>query len=148
MKYTADTSFLIGLFVNELRTEPAKEMYSQIRVDKEKVFVPAQTLVEVIYVLEKFYKLDREKVAEYVSAILGTFNFIVEKYEMFYSVMDQYTKHPSINLGDIIIAEESRRNNISNILTFDRHFEKLGLNVLSSLVPKKRSATAIQEGPL
>lgn len=132
MKYTADTSFIIGLFVNEPRTAPAKELFNQLKTRKEKVFIPAQTVVEVIYVLEKFYRLERQKVAEYVSSILGTFIFIVEKYEMFYKVMEAYTKHPAINLGDIIIARESKNKNISSILTFDRHFEKLGLKVISS----------------
>ena len=78
MKYTADTSFIIGLFVNESRTAPAKELFNQLKARKEKVFIPAQTVIEVIYVLEKFYQLQRQKVAEYVSSILGTFIFIVE----------------------------------------------------------------------
>lgn len=132
MKYTADTSFIIGLFVNEPRTAPAKKLFNQLKTRKEKVFIPAQTVVEVIYVLEKFYRLERQKVAEYVSSILGTFIFIVEKNEMFYKVIEAYTKHSSINLGDIIIALESKNKNISSILTFDKHFEKLGLEVILS----------------
>ena len=131
MKYTADTSFIIGLFVNEPRTAWAKELFKRLKAGKEKVFIPAQTIVEVIYVLEKFYRLERQKISEYISAILGTYIFIVEKYEMFYKVMEAYTRNPSINLGDIIIAEESKMNDISNILTFDKHFEKLGLKVVS-----------------
>lgn len=131
MKYTADTSFLIGLFVDEPRTAPAKELFTRLKAKKEKVYIPAQTIVEIIYVLEKFYKLEREKVSEYILSILGTYIFIVEKDEMFYKVMDDYTKNPSINLGDIIIAEDSKSKNISIILTFDNHFEKLGLKVVS-----------------
>jgi predicted nucleic-acid-binding protein len=131
MKYTADTSFIIGLFVNEPRTAPAKELFKRLKTNKEKVFIPGQTIVEVIYVLEKFYQLERQKVSEYVSAILGTYIFIVEKDEMFYKVMEAYTRNPAINLGDIIIAEESKMNDISNILTFDKHFEKLGLKVVT-----------------
>jgi len=133
VKYTADTSFIIGLFVDEPRTSPAKEIYKYLKANKEKVFIPAQTIVEVIYVLEKFYKLERNKVAEYIRSILGTLIFTVEKYGMFYKVMEAYIQNTSINLGDLIIAEESKNRNISNILTFDKHFEKLGLQVLSSI---------------
>lgn len=127
MKHTADTSFIIGLFVDEPRTLAAKELFKKLKDNKEKVFVPVQTVVEVIYVLEKFYKLERQKTAEYVLSILGTFIFIVEKYEMFYKVMEIYKKNPGINLGDIIIAEEAKRQGISSILTFDSHFDKLGM---------------------
>ncbi|NIM15341.1 MAG: hypothetical protein GTO45_25470 [Candidatus Aminicenantes bacterium] len=45
----------------------------------------------------------------------------------------KYTQNSSINLGDLIIAEESKNRKISNILTFDTHFEKLGLKALSSI---------------
>jgi predicted nucleic-acid-binding protein len=117
--------------VNESRTAPANELFKRLKAGKEKVFIPAQTIIEVIYVLEKFYQLERQKVSEYVSAILGTYIFIVEKSEMFYKVMEAYTRNPSINPGDIIIAEESKMNDIRNILTFDKHFEKLGLKVIS-----------------
>jgi len=133
VKYTADTSFIIGLFVDEPRTSSAKEIYKYLKANKEKVFIPAQTIVEVIYVLEKFYKLERKKVAEYIRSILGTIIFAVEKYGMFYKIMDAYTQNTSINLGDLIIAEESKNRNILSILTFDKHFEKLGLQVLSSM---------------
>jgi len=132
MKYAADTSFLIGLFVNEPRTAISKEIFNRLKISKEKVFIPAQTIIEVIYVLEKFYKLDRVKVVEYVSSILGTSNFVVDKYMMFYKVLETYVKHPSIKLGDIIIAEDAKNENIFTILTFDKHFEKLGLKVVSN----------------
>lgn len=132
MKYTADTSFIIGLFVDEPRTAPAREIFSRLKQDKERVFIPAQTIVEVIYVLEKFYRLERKVVAEYINAILGTSIFVVEKFPIFYRVMETYTTHPSINLGDLIIAEESKNKGISGVLTFDRHFEQLGLKVVAS----------------
>ncbi len=133
MKYSADTSFIIGLFVDEPRTSKAKEMFNHLKATKEKVFVPAHTIVEVIYVLEKIYKLDRGKVAEYVSSILGTAIFIVEKCTMLYKVIETYAKNPSIKLGDIIIAEDSKSENILSILTFDKHFGKLGLKVISEI---------------
>jgi predicted nucleic-acid-binding protein len=132
MKYSADTSFIIGLFVDEPRTATTKEMFNHLKATKEKVFIPAHTIVEVIYVLEKFYKLERVKVAEYISSILGTVIFVVDKSMMFYKVMKTYVENPSIKLGDIIIAEDSKNENIFSILTFDKHFGKLGLKVVSS----------------
>jgi predicted nucleic-acid-binding protein len=148
MKYTADTSFIIGLFMNEPRTAPAKEMFRYLKANKEKVFIPAQTIVEVIYVLEKFYKLERKKVAEYINSILGTIIFSVEKCEMFYKVMEFYTQNSSINLGDLIIAEECKNRKISNILTFDTHFEKLGLKALSSIQEESEEDQETEEQPI
>jgi len=131
MNYTADSSFLIGLFVDEPRTRRAKEIFYKLKKNKQKVYIPSQALVEVIYVLEKFYKLKRDKVSEYIQAILGTFIFIIEKEGLFYQVLELYLKHPFINLGDIIIAVEAKEKGIKKVLSFDRHFEKLGMIVVS-----------------
>ena len=131
MKYVADSSFLIGLFVNEPRTAKSKEIFFQLKQKKEKVYIPEQAIVEVIYVLEKFYKLDRQKVSEYIQSILGTHIFVIERYEMFYQVMDLYVKYPKINLGDILIAMDAKEKGIKKVLSFDRHFKELGLEVIS-----------------
>ena len=88
-------------------------------------------MIEVIYVLEKFYKLNRRLVSEYILSILDTYIFITEKYSLFYKVMDLYNRHPQINIGDIIIAEESKSHKIDSILSFDSHYKKLGLKVLN-----------------
>jgi predicted nucleic-acid-binding protein len=124
----ADTSFLIALFTDEPRAVEARETFARLKEKREKVFIPFQAIVEVIYVLEKFYKLERPRVTEYVLSILNTFIFIVEKDEFLYRVLDGYVRFPAIGVGDIIIAEQAREMNISRILTFDRHFEKLGMN--------------------
>ena len=132
MNYIADTSFIIGLFIDEPRTKTAQAIFSQLKENREKVFIPYQTIIEVIYVLEKFYHLDRVKVADYVRSVLNTFIFIVDRYEFFDRVMDAYVRFPELPLGDIIIAEEAKSKNITQVLTFDRHFEKMGLTIHGS----------------
>jgi len=133
MKYTADTSFIIGLFVREPRSAVAQEMLRLCKERKETIYVPAQVIVEAFYVLEKFYKLDRLRVADYILAILGASVFMVEKYPLFYNVVKIYIKYPAIKVGDIIIAREAANQNISKILTFDSHFETLGLTVVKDM---------------
>ena len=131
MKTIADASFLIGLMVDEPRTKTARDIFYRLKKKKEKIYIPDQALVEVILVLEKFYKFKREKIAEITRAILDTHVFIVEKYEMYYQVMDLYVKYPKINLGDIMIAVEGKRKGISKVLSFDQHFKELGMEVAS-----------------
>jgi predicted nucleic-acid-binding protein len=132
MNYTADSSFLIGLLVDEPRTKTTKDIFYRLKKKKEKIYIPDQAIIEVIYVLEKFYKFERGKIADYIRAILDTYIFIVEKYEMYYSVMELYVKNPKINLGDIIIAGEARSRGIHKVLSFDKHFQVLGMEVVSS----------------
>lgn len=133
MKYTADTSFIIGLFVQEPRSAVAQEMLRICREKKEPIHIPGQVIVEMCYVLEIIYKLPRFNVADYVLAVLGSAAFIVERYPFYYKVVNTYMKYPKINLGDIIIALEAEKHDTPYILTFDKHFETLGLNVVKDV---------------
>ena len=67
---------------------------------------------------------------------------------MFYKVMGSYTQNSSINLGDLIIAEESKNRKISNILTFDTHFEKPGLKAMSSIQEGSEEDQETEEQPI
>jgi len=131
MTVAADTSFVIALFVDEPRSEKARTTFRRLRQTREKVYIPAQVIVEVVYVLEKFYRLERQRVADYVRAILSTYIFIVDREPMFIEVMEMYRKHPRINFGDLIIAADIKQRKVKKILGFDKHFEKLGLGVMS-----------------
>ena len=133
MKYIADTSFLIGLFINDSRSQRARDIFNRLKSKREKVFIPLTAMSEVVYVLEKFYNLDRKTVADYANAILNTYIFSVEKYEMFHKIIQDYCNYPEINLGDIIIAAEAGEKKINNILTFDKDYKKLGFRIAIGL---------------
>ena len=125
MKYLADTSFIISLFVDDARSKKAKATYYKMKVRKEKVYIPMVAIIEVVYVLEKYYRLPRKEVARYIYSILDTSMFEVEKYSMLYQVMEEYQQHPAINLGDLLIAAEADQKKITRILSFDSHFKYL-----------------------
>ena len=125
MKYLADTSFILSLFVDDSRSKKAKATYYKMKVRKEKVYIPMVAIIEVVYVLEKYYRLPRREVACYIYSILDTSMFEVEKYSMLYQVMEEYQHHPAINLGDLLIAAEADQKNIQRILSFDSHFKYL-----------------------
>lgn len=125
MNYLADSSFVISLFVDDARSKKAKATYYKMKVRKEKIYIPLVTVIEVVYVLEKYYRLPRQEVARYIYSILDTPMFEVEKYAMLYQVMEDYQRHTSINLGDLLVAAEADQKRIKRILSFDSHFKYL-----------------------
>ena len=130
MTLAADTSFIIALFVDEPRSDKARATFRRLRQTREKVYIPAQVIVEVVYVLEKFYRLERHRVADYIRAVLSTYIFIVDREPIFLEAMEMYLKHSGINFGDLVIAADIKQRKVKKILSFGKHFEKLGQAII------------------
>lgn len=133
MKYSADTSFFIGLFTKDKKTEYLKKLFYNLKENREKVFVPIQTIIEVVEILEDKYKLQRFIIAKYIFAILSNYTFYVEKSELFYRTMIIYEKYSDINIKKILISEESKERKISKILTADKSYKSLDISVVKEL---------------
>ncbi len=133
MKFSVDTSFFIGLFTSDKDMMVVKKLFYSLKEKREKVFVPIQTISEVVEILENKYKLNRDIIYNYIIAILSNYIFYVEKGDFFYRVMALYKKYPSINIKKILISEETRDRKISKILTVDNSFEKLDISIVKKI---------------
>jgi len=133
MKYTADTSFFIGLFTKDKKNEYLKKLFYYLKENREKVFVPLQTIIGVVETLEYKYKMDRFEILNYIFAILSNYTFYVEKNELFYRSILIYEKYPDISIRNILISEESKERKITKILTVDRSYKYLDISVVKEL---------------
>ncbi len=133
MKFAVDTSFLIGLFTSDKKMLLAKDLFYKLKEKREKVFVPIQTISEVVEVLEDKYKLNRQTIYNYIIAILSNYVFYIEKGDYFYRVIELYKKNPSIDIKKIMIAEETRDRKINKIITMDKSFEKLNISIIKNI---------------
>jgi len=125
MNYLADSSFLISLFVDDEHSQKALKTFDKLKTKQEKVYIPLPAIIELVYVLEKLYKLRRRQVAKYIYAVLNTYIFIVEKRDLIYDAMASYRKYGSISFADSLIAAEAKAKKIIKILSFDAHFKVL-----------------------
>jgi predicted nucleic-acid-binding protein len=110
-----------------------KDLFFKLKEKREKVFVPVQTISEVVEILETKYKLRRVTIAEYIFAILSNYMFYVEKNELFYRAMVLYEKYPLISIKKILISEETKDKKISKILTIDSSYEYLDVSMVHKI---------------
>ncbi len=133
MRFSVDSSFFIGLFTKDENMLYVKDLFFKLKEKREKVFVPVQTISEVVEILETKYKLRRGTIAEYIFAILSNYMFYVEKNELFYRAMVLYEKYPLISIKKILISEETKDKKISKILTIDSSYKYLDVSIVHKI---------------
>lgn len=126
-KAIIDTNVLVRLFVQDDRAKAAagKKLLEQAH-DKGNVFdVPGIVLLELVWVLEKHYKLERPKVREYAEAVLNTPVFRCEMEDVFRNALDDYVER-RVKFADAVIAAWGMGRGINTVFTFDeRDFKKI-----------------------
>lgn len=94
--------------------------------DKGNVFdVPGIVLLELVWVLEKHYKLERPTVGEYAEAVLNTPVFRCGMEDVFRNALDDYVER-RVKFADAVIAAWGMERGINTVFTFDeRDFKKI-----------------------
>ena len=88
------------------------------------------TMLEIVWVLEKVYKLDRRAVREFVEAIINTPQLKVEKEEVFRKALQIYAEK-NVKFADAVMGYWGLSNGLSTVFTYDeKHFKRIdGLEV-------------------
>ncbi|MBA2849851.1 type II toxin-antitoxin system VapC family toxin [Thermosulfuriphilus ammonigenes] len=90
-----------------------------------KLHVLPIALLEVVWVLEKVYRLSRSRIREIVEGIIFTPRLKVEKAQVFLEALRDY-EEKNIKFADALMAYWALSENLSGIVTFDRkHFQRI-----------------------
>ena len=82
-------------------------------------------IAELVWVLESFYRMDAERIADLVEAILNTPGVDISEKHTIRSALKLYRKK-NIDLIDAWIVEFAKTKDIKTIYTFDRkHFRDI-----------------------
>ncbi|MDR2211771.1 MAG: PIN domain-containing protein [Spirochaetaceae bacterium] len=76
-------------------------------------------IIELIFVLEKIKKIDRELIQKAVSAIMARANIKCGR-EIFEETMPLYTKHARLSITDCYLSVMAKKAGALPLLTFDR----------------------------
>lgn len=125
-----DTNILVRYFAedDEVQTKLAKRFIETRLTPSDIGFVSLITLVELLWVLNDTYKIQRAVQAEIVRQLLEAQTLIVEREDLVRSSL-------ALNAGDIadhIIHLIGRSSGCSKTVTFDKKFARLeGVELLS-----------------
>lgn len=122
-----DTNILVRFLLNDDQVQ-AKKVYDflkEIELKKDQVFISTLVILELLWVLESAYKINRKEIINSLDQL--TLMPII-KFENLKAI--QAFIHDALNsnfdLSDLLIAHCSAQHNCSHVLTFDNKAAKHG----------------------
>lgn len=118
-----DTNVLIRHLTGE-PPEQAARATSYLALAEE-LLLPDLILAEVAYVLESFYEVAREQVAETLRAVLGFPAIRVLDTELLLRAVEVYEQH-RLDFADAYLVASAERTGVGVVASFDRAIERVG----------------------
>jgi len=120
-----DTNILVRFLVgdDELQAQKVYNIFKKAESEKNELFVPLLVVLELVWVLESVYEIERSKILESISELLL---MPVVKFEH-QSALQQFTHYAqgnSYDLSDLIIAYSAKEQGCQSVITFDRKASK------------------------
>lgn len=126
-----DTVILLDfLSGEEEKVETIENFLEKLSEKKEKVFIPEEVIIELVYFLEYGYKWEREDIVGVVKSILEDEIFSVELKNYVKEALELYSQRKGTFL-DCLKAVKAKKLGIKEFITFNRRIKKLGFKILN-----------------
>lgn len=126
MKRTViDTNGFLRLLLDDI-PEQANQIESLLKRAKKgefEIFLPQIVVFEVVFTLEKYYRLNKEEVLDKVESLVSIGYIDVESREIFVKSLSLYRSN-NISFVDCFIFVLAQKND-AELFTFDKKLEKL-----------------------
>ena len=120
-----DTNILVRFLVgdDDLQATKVYNLFKRAETNNKQLFVPLLVVLELVWVLESAYHINRKEIIESISdlTLMPVLKFehqtVLQKF--IYSA-----RHNNYDLSDLIIAHSAREQGCVKTLTFDRKASK------------------------
>jgi predicted nucleic acid-binding protein len=129
MAASLDTNCLLRWLLGDLPEQA--EAVTRLLASQDTFAVADAVIIEVVFVLEKLKKIDRELIQKAVMAIMAQANIKCSR-ELFEETMPIYAEHPKLSVTDCYLSVLAKREKALPLYTFDH---KLANQLQAKLVP-------------
>ncbi|MHB8881173.1 MAG: PIN domain-containing protein [Thermodesulfovibrionales bacterium] len=131
-KAVIDTNIIIRLAVNDddKQREACIKLLERAKNKELMLYILPVAVFETVWILEKFYKLPKKKVRDFVEALLNTPEIICDMENVLKQAIAVY-EEKNIKFADAVMGYWGLEKGISDIFTYDeRDFRRIeGLKV-------------------
>jgi predicted nucleic-acid-binding protein len=115
-----DTNVIIRFLINDNEElyNRSKEILSSIEAGRIKAKIIESVLAEIVFVLEKVYKVEREKICTLLVAIIGMHGLDQTNTLLYKQALDFYSNSKVDIVDSLLLAYQKVHE--CNILSFDR----------------------------
>ncbi|UYP67596.1 type II toxin-antitoxin system VapC family toxin [Thalassobacter stenotrophicus] len=120
-----DTNVLVRFLVQDdpEQAELATRVIEQL-TDDARGFVSREVLIELVWVLERAYKLSRAEIAVALDGLLSATELDIEGSDEVAPALELY-RNDGFGFADLMIAAAARRAGATEMVTFDRQAARL-----------------------
>ena len=120
-----DTNVLVRFLVQDDQDQARVASAAIERLtEDEPGFVCREVMVELVWVLERAYRLDRPRIAGALDGLLSAIELVVEGSDDVAPALELY-RNDGFDFADLMIAAAARRAGASELLTFDKRAARL-----------------------
>jgi predicted nucleic-acid-binding protein len=127
-KAFVDTSVILRILVKEDdgKVAAVERLLLSARRSGKRLHVLPVAILEVVWVLEKVYKLDRRSIRELADAILNTGELIVENGGVFRKALAVY-EEKNVKFADAVMGAWGIARGLKTVYTYDeKDFRRIG----------------------
>lgn len=128
-----DTNVLVRFLVQDHPEQArlAGEIIDQLS-DEAPGFISREVLIELVWVLERAYRLGRDEIAAALDGLLTSTELQIEESDDAGSAVELY-RNDGFGFADLMIAAAARRVGAAQLVTFDRKAARLpGVRLLGA----------------
>ncbi len=120
-----DTSLLLRFLTKDFpeKRDKFKRLIRDTAKENGLLLIPLMVVIELVYVLEKIYRLPKWEVREKVESLETLPAVEIESEKVALEALRIYTEE-NLKFGDAMILAKSRISGIKPVYTFDRDFKR------------------------
>jgi len=120
LKAFVDTSVILRILLadDHLKRKAAEKLLKEAKGNGVSLYLLPIAVMEVVFVLDKAYKLARKDIHEMVTALLNTPELIVEMEDVFRKAAEAYAEK-NIKFADAVMAFWGLERGLTTIFTYD-----------------------------
>ena len=118
-----DTNVLIRILVNDKKQMAQVKLARQFAKRAKELFVPQIVQVELVWVLDRAYSLNKADIVRVLQHLEMNEAFTLQNESTFTEALSIYQLN-NVDFSDCLILTESKNNNHS-LITFDKKFSRL-----------------------
>ena len=121
-----DANIFIRYFVADdlAKSKKVEELFQKIVAGETKCFTNQMAIAEIVWVLDKFYNMDRHLICDNIEFIVNTPNLKVKEKNIILKAVDTY-RNSNIDFIDACNYSYILANGADSIFSYDSHFDKL-----------------------
>ena len=123
-----DTNILLRYFTrdDEAKAQQALALLQRVDSGEERVETSLIVIFEVVFTLERFYKVPREQIHALVMPVIALRGLRLPSKQLIEQSLDHYARaHRHVSFADIYNARYAQSQGIEEIYSWDRDFDEI-----------------------